>query len=134
MSLSSSETDGKNQKTPKKGKVDFICGGLQDQGQYTLFKNSWIISYLSYNDYYRPKCLVMGMIENVISFKRSLTLRLIFSCITRMGYQNTFGILQAGNCGVTQASKRLIIMAETPEERLPFYPEPIMYLTKKIQV
>lgn len=50
-------------KLPRKGEVELMVGGPPCQGfsgmnrfnagQYSLFKNSLIVSYLSYCDYYR---------------------------------------------------------------------------------
>jgi len=141
LAMSGSITDGNNQKIPKKGEVEFICGGPPCQGfsgmnrfnsgQYSLFKNSLIVSFLSYVDYYRPKFFVMENVRNFVSFKQSMVLKLTLRCITRMGYQCTFGILQAGNFGVPQTRRRLFIMAAAPGENLPFYPEPIHVFNKR---
>merc|ERR1712241_1463006 len=42
----------------------------------------------------------------------------------KMGYQCTFGILQAGQFGVAQTRRRAILLAAAPGETLPLYPEP----------
>lgn len=139
--MAGNTTNGKNQNIPQKGEVDFICGGPPCQGfsgmnrfnsgQYSLFKNSLIVSFLSYIDYYRPKYFVMENVRNFVSFKSSMVLRLTLRCITRMGYQCTFGILQAGNFGVPQTRRRLIIMAAAPGEKLPLYPEPLHVFNRR---
>ncbi|XP_022173545.1 DNA (cytosine-5)-methyltransferase 1-like [Myzus persicae] len=141
LAMSGEKTNSKNQNIPQKGEVDFICGGPPCQGfsgmnrfnsgQYSLFKNSLIVSFLSYIDFYRPKYFVIENVRNFVSFKNSMILRLTLRCITRMGYQCTFGILQAGNFGVPQTRRRLIIMAAAPGEKLPFYPEPINVFNRK---
>ncbi|CAI6366039.1 unnamed protein product [Macrosiphum euphorbiae] len=141
LAMSGEKTNSKNQNIPQKGEVDFICGGPPCQGfsgmnrfnsgQYSLFKNSLIVSFLSYIDFYRPKYFVMENVRNFVSFKNSMVLKLTLRCITRMGYQCTFGILQAGNFGVPQTRRRLIIMAAAPGEKLPFYPEPINVFNRK---
>lgn len=77
--------------------------------QYSLFKNSLVVSYLSYCDYYRPKFFVMENVRNFVSFKRSMVLKLTLRCLIRMGYQCTFGILQAGNYGVPQTRRRFVL-------------------------
>lgn len=41
-----------------------------------------------------------------------------------MGYQCTFGVLQAGNYGVPQTRRRLFILAAAPNLKLPLFPEP----------
>ncbi|XP_060841816.1 DNA (cytosine-5)-methyltransferase 1-like [Rhopalosiphum padi] len=141
LAMSGEKTNSKNQNIPQKGEVDFICGGPPCQGfsgmnrfnsgQYSLFKNSLIVSFLSYIDFYRPKYFVVENVRNFVSFKNSMILKLTLRCITRMGYQCTFGILQAGNFGVPQTRRRLIIMAAAPGETLPFYPEPIHVFNRK---
>lgn len=74
--------------------------------QYSLFKNSLVVSCLSYCDYYRPKFFIMENVRNFVSFKRSMVLKLTLRCLVRMGYQCTFGILQAGNYGIPQTRRR----------------------------
>lgn len=110
------KTDENGQRLPQKGEVELMCGGPPCQGfsgmnrfnsrQYSLFKNSLVVSYLSYCDYYRPKFFVMENVRNFVSFKRSMVLKLTLRCLVRMGYQCTFGILQAGNYGVPQTRRR----------------------------
>lgn len=141
LAMSGNTKNNKDQSIPQKGEVEFICGGPPCQGfsgmnrfnsgQYSLFKNSLIVSFLSYIDYYRPRYFVMENVRNFVSFKRSMVLKLTLRCITRMGYQCTFGILQAGNFGVPQTRRRLIIMAAAPGEQLPFYPEPTHVFNKR---
>lgn len=141
LAMSGNTINSKNQRIPQKGEVDFICGGPPCQGfsgmnrfnsgQYSLFKNSLIVSFLSYIDFYRPKYFVMENVRNFVSFKRSMILKLTLRCITRMGYQCTFGILQAGNFGVPQTRRRLIIMAAAPGEQLPLYPEPMHVFNRR---
>ncbi|XP_076670133.1 DNA methyltransferase 1a [Andrena cerasifolii] len=129
------------QKLPQKGQVELLCGGPPCQGfsgmnrfnsrQYSLFKNSLVVSYLSYCDYYRPKFFVMENVRNFVSFKKSMILKLTLRCLIRMGYQCTFGILQAGNYGVPQTRRRMIILAAAPGQTLPNYPEPTHVFSKR---
>ena len=53
-----------------------------------------------------------------------MVLKLALRCLVRMGYQCTFGVLQAGSYGVSQTRRRAIILAAAPGEKLPLYPEP----------
>lgn len=141
LAMSGIETNSVDQKIPFKGDVDFICGGPPCQGfsgmnrfssrEYSLFTNSLIATFLSYVDFYRPKVFIMENVRNFVSFKKGMVLKLTLRCITRMGYQCTFGIVQAGNFGVPQTRRRLIIMAAAPGQKLPFYPEPIHVFNKK---
>lgn len=124
----------RGQSLPQKGDVELLCGGPPCQGfsgmnrfnsrQYSLFKNSLIASYLSYCEYYRPRFFLLENVRNFVSFKRSMVLKLTLRCLLSMGYQCTFGVLQAGNYGVPQTRRRAIILAAAPGERLPLYPEP----------
>ncbi|XP_076161949.1 DNA methyltransferase 1a [Ptiloglossa arizonensis] len=135
-------TDEIGQKLPQKGQVELMCGGPPCQGfsgmnrfnsrQYSLFKSSLIVSYLSYCDYYRPKFFIMENVRNFVSFKKSMVLKLTLRCLIRMGYQCTFGILQAGNYGVPQTRRRMIILAAAPGQTLPNYPEPTHVFSKRV--
>nr|XP_034189663.1 DNA (cytosine-5)-methyltransferase PliMCI-like [Osmia lignaria] len=133
--------DNSGQRLPQKGEVELLCGGPPCQGfsgmnrfnsrQYSLFKNSLVVSSLSYCDYYRPKFFIMENVRNFVSFKKSMVLKLTLRCLVRMGYQCTFGILQAGNYGIPQTRRRLIILAAAPGEILPTYPEPTHVFSKR---
>ena len=69
-------------------------------------QNSLIVSYLSYCDFYRPRFFILENVRNFVSFKNSMVLKLTLCCLQRMGYQCTFGVLQAGNYGVPQTRRR----------------------------
>ncbi|KAJ8965257.1 hypothetical protein NQ314_004269 [Rhamnusium bicolor] len=126
---------------PCKGEVEMLVGGPPCQGfsgmnrfnagQYSLFKNSLVVSYLSYCEYYRPKYFVLENVRNFVSFKRSMVLKLTIRCLLAIGYQVTFGILQAGHYGVPQTRRRLILMAAAPGYILPKYPEPLHVFNKR---
>ena len=73
----------------------------------TFLKNSLIVTYLSYCDYYRPNFFIMENVRHFIYFKNSIILKLTLQCLIRMGYQCTFGILQAGSYGIAQNRRRL---------------------------
>ncbi|XP_076291228.1 DNA methyltransferase 1a [Lasioglossum baleicum] len=134
-------TDSISQKLPQKGQVELLCGGPPCQGfsgmnrfnsrQYSLFKSSLVVSYLSYCDYYRPKFFIMENVRNFVSFKKSMVLKLTLRCLVRMGYQCTFGVLQAGSYGVPQTRRRMIILAAAPGQILPKYPEPTHVFSKR---
>eukprot|EP00794_Sanderia_malayensis_P016015 gene16015-17632_t len=128
------EQDSNGQRLPQKGDVELLCGGPPCQGfsgmnrfnsrEYSQFKNSLVASYLSYCDYYRPRFFVLENVRNFVSFKKNMVLKLTLRCLLKMGYQCTFGILQAGCYGVPQTRRRAIIIAAAPGEVLPCYPEP----------
>lgn len=141
LAMSGERQTEKGQALPTRGDVDLLCGGPPCQGfsgmnrfnagQYSLFKNSLIVSYLSYCDFYRPRYFILENVRNFVSFKRSMVLKLTLRCLLAMGYQCTFGVLQAGNYGVPQTRRRLIILAAAPGETLPEYPEPTHVFNKR---
>lgn len=88
------------------------------------FQNSLVVSFLSYCDYYRPKYFILENVRNFVAFKRSMVLKQTLYCLLSMGYQCSFGVLQAGNYGVPQTRRRLFILAAAPGLKLPVFPEP----------
>lgn len=79
----------------------------------------------------RPKYFILENVRNFVSFKRGIVLKLTLRCLLAMGYQVTFGIVQAGHYGVPQTRRRLIIMAAAPGCTLPHYPEPQHAFSKR---
>ncbi|KAI1229641.1 DNA (cytosine-5)-methyltransferase 1, partial [Lamprotornis superbus] len=150
--MAGEKTNSLGQKLPQKGDVEMLCGGPPCQGfsgmnrfnsrTYSKFKNSLVVSFLRwvgtgfsgesnpvwcplYCDYYRPRFFLLENVRNFVSFKRSMVLKLTLRCLVRMGYQCTFGVLQAGQYGVAQTRRRAIVLAAAPGERLPMFPEPL---------
>ncbi|XP_062367772.1 DNA (cytosine-5)-methyltransferase 1 isoform X1 [Cinclus cinclus] len=133
--MAGERTNSLGQKLPQKGDVEMLCGGPPCQGfsgmnrfnsrTYSKFKNSLVVSFLSYCDYYRPRFFLLENVRNFVSFKRSMVLKLTLRCLVRMGYQCTFGVLQAGQYGVAQTRRRAIVLAAAPGEKLPMFPEPL---------
>ncbi len=80
------------------------------------FKNSLVATYLSFVDYYRPKFALMENVANFAYFNKSLVLKLCLRALVRMGYQCTFGLLQAGSFGVPQNRRRCFLMAAAPDQ------------------
>ncbi|XP_068633744.1 DNA (cytosine-5)-methyltransferase 1-like isoform X2 [Battus philenor] len=126
---------------PMQGEVELLCGGPPCQGfsgmnrfnsrEYSNFKNSLVASYLSYCDFYRPKYFILENVRNFVAFKKGMVLKLTLRALLDMGYQCTFGILQAGNYGVPQTRRRLIILAAAPGYKLPLYPEPTHVFSRR---
>ncbi|CAL1301280.1 unnamed protein product [Larinioides sclopetarius] len=124
----------KGQRLPQKGEVECLTGGPPCQGfsgmnrfnsrEYSCFKNSLVVTYLSYCDFYRPRFFILENVRNFVSFKKSMILKLAMRCLLRMGYQCTFAVMQAGSYGVPQTRRRAIILAAAPGEKLPVFPEP----------
>ncbi|XP_037079530.1 DNA (cytosine-5)-methyltransferase 1-like [Pollicipes pollicipes] len=134
LAIDGAEQNASGQRLPKPGEVDLLCGGPPCQGfsgmnrfnsrQYSQFKNSLIVSFLSFCDFYRPKYFILENVRNFVSYKANMVLKLTLACLLKMGYQCGFGVLQAGNYGVPQTRRRAIIMASAPGFRLPLHPEP----------
>lgn len=139
--INGENVDDNGQKLPQKGDVELLCGGPPCQGfsgmnrfnsrQYSLFKNSLIVTTLSYCDYYRPKYFVMENVRNFVFCKKNMVLKLTIRCLIRMGYQCSFGIVQAGSYGVPQTRRRMILIAAAPGEILPKFPEPTHVFSKR---
>uniref|UniRef100_A0A674HHF7 DNA (cytosine-5)-methyltransferase n=1 Tax=Taeniopygia guttata TaxID=59729 RepID=A0A674HHF7_TAEGU len=139
--MAGEKTNSLGQKLPQKGDVEMLCGGPPCQGfsgmnrfnsrTYSKFKNSLVVSFLSYCDYYRPRFFLLENVRNFVSFKRSMVLKLTLRCLVRMGYQCTFGVLQAGQYGVAQTRRRAIVLAAAPGEQLPMFPEPLVVVDDK---
>lgn len=97
MTPQGASTDDRGQQLPRKGEVELLCGGPPCQGfsgmnrfnsrEYSQFKNSLVISYLSYCDYYRPRFFILENVRNFVSFKRNMVLKLTLRCLLKMGYQ-----------------------------------------------
>ncbi|XP_019856377.1 PREDICTED: DNA (cytosine-5)-methyltransferase 1-like, partial [Amphimedon queenslandica] len=132
--MEGAKTNSRGQSLPQKGDVELLCGGPPCQGfsgmnrfnsrEYSQFKNSLVISYLSFCEYYRPQFFLLESVRNFVSFKKSMVLKLTLRCLVKMGYQCTFGVLQAGQYGVPQTRRRAIILAAAPGEKLPHFPNP----------
>lgn len=60
-----------------------------------------------------------------------MVFKLTVRCLLAIGYQVTFGVVQAGNYGIPQTRRRLIIMAAAPGFILPKFPEPQHVFNKK---
>ncbi len=118
-------------KMPKKGAVDLICGGppcqgfssmnMHKTGTEAVKKRDLVMPFLSICNFYKPKFVVM---ENVEEFSKHDELdKCLGYFINEMGYQCTFGILQARCHGVPQNRRRFFLLAAKPGLTLPQFPE-----------
>ncbi|XP_057863874.2 DNA (cytosine-5)-methyltransferase 1B [Cryptomeria japonica] len=142
---SSKLTDEQRDKLPLPGQVDFINGGPPCQGfsgMNRFNQRTWskvqcemILAFLSYADYFRPKFFLLENVRNFVSFNKGQTFRLTLASLLEMGYQVRFGVLQAGNYGVSQSRKRAFIWAASPDESLPEWPEPMhVFASSQIKI
>lgn len=132
--LSLKLSEEQKRKLPIPGEVDLIVGGPPCQGfsgMNRFNQRTWskvqcemILSFLSFADYFRPRFFLLENVRNFVSFNKGQTFRLTLASLLEMGYQVCFGVLQAGNYGVSQSRKRAFIWAASPEESLPEWPEP----------
>lgn len=59
-----------------------------------------------------------------MNFHESKYFKLTLKCLLEIGYQITFGVLQAGNYGLPQSRRRFFIVGAAPGLVLPKLPEP----------
>ena len=126
--------NSQGQRLPRQGEVDLLCGGPPCQGfsgmnrfnreKRARGQNSLIKTYLSYADYYRPRFCILENVEDFVQYEKGMVLKLCLRTLVKMGYQCTFTVLQAGQYGVAQTRRRVIILAAAPGEKLPVFPEP----------
>ncbi|KXZ52145.1 hypothetical protein GPECTOR_10g774 [Gonium pectorale] len=148
---------------PRPGEVEAIVGGPPCPGFSTAnrargnknsnVKNSLIMSFMSFVDYYRPNLVLM---ENVVGFHRPLELRpaastaaprhctrslladrnpyfrLALGTLLEMGYEVRFGVLCAAHYGAPQDRHRVFLLAARPDSgaRLPDWPAPLHALSR----
>eukprot|EP00891_Asterochloris_glomerata_P001829 jgi/Astpho2/1829/fgenesh1_pm.00038_%23_4_t len=96
-----------------------------NKGNWSMVQNSMVMSYLSFCDFYRPRYFLLENVRNFVSHNKSFTFRLTLRSLLDMGYQVRFGVLNAGNFGVSQSRKRTFIWAAAPGEHLPVWPRPL---------
>ena len=126
--------DHKGQRLPQKGDIDLLCGAPPCQGFSVLnvhkdkpssqYNNSLIEWCISFCDYYRPRYFMLENVPNFLSYQNNSLLRTVMRSLLSMGYQCTFGVLQAASYGVPQTRRSAFILAAAPGEVLPYYPEP----------
>ncbi|XP_066260848.1 DNA (cytosine-5)-methyltransferase 1-like [Euwallacea similis] len=126
--------EGNGLNMPKNGEIDMIVGGPPCQGysiinrfksaQSTKENNSQINTYLGFIDYYRPKYFIFENVRNFVSFEQSSNFKLTLRCLLEIGYQITFGVLQAGHYGLPQSRRRIFIAGAAPGLILPPLPAP----------
>ena len=96
-----------------------------NKGNWSVVQNSMVMSYLSFADFYRPRYFLLENVRNFVSHNKSFTFRLTLRSLLDMGYSVRFGVLNAGNFGVSQSRKRTFIIAAAPGETLPEWPTPV---------
>ena len=84
----------------------------------------FLLFQFQYCDFFRPKYFILENVRNFASFNNSVILMTCMRTLASIGYQCSFGILQAGHYGVAQTRRRCILLAAAPGYKLPKYPEP----------
>ncbi|XP_001607336.1 DNA (cytosine-5)-methyltransferase 1 [Nasonia vitripennis] len=127
------DSDGKL--LPRKDDVEFLCATLPCENyktmtDITVFKHSYIATFLSYCDYYKPSLFILEADEKLI--KRSFVLKLTLACLVSMGYQVTFDLMQVGCYGAPQNRRRSVLLGAAPDSVLPKFPERLHVFPKPL--
>ncbi|KAI7881098.1 S-adenosyl-L-methionine-dependent methyltransferase [Lichtheimia hyalospora FSU 10163] len=123
---------------PAPGEIDFIYCGPPCQGFSVLnqhkkpgeIKNTLVCSAMSYVDFYRPSYFLLENVRGLVSYKlgkdqiNNGVLKFIIRCLTSMGYQVRFAVLQAAQYGVAQTRRRLFVWGAKIGKQLPEFPQP----------
>ncbi|KAF9200850.1 hypothetical protein BGZ49_008924 [Haplosporangium sp. Z 27] len=126
--------------------VDMIYCGPPCQGFSRLnmfqksddLKNSLIATAMSYVDIYRPQYFLLENVRGMLSFRLGKVkinnkweggiqmgvVKFVVRCLTAMGYQCRFGLLQAGHHNLPQSRRRLFIWGAKFGSNLPEFPKP----------
>lgn len=56
---------------------------------------------------------------------------MLLRCLLALGYQVTYGIVQAGQYGIPQSRRRFILIASASGFKLPEFPEPLNVFCKQ---
>jgi DNA (cytosine-5)-methyltransferase 1 len=125
----------KNQELPQPGEIDMICGGPPCQGFSGLnrfkdrkaasFNNCLIVTFLSYVEHFKPKFVLMENVRNLVNAIDGKVARLILRGLLELGYQCSMGLFQAGQYGVPQSRRRVLILATPSDQQLPEFSKPI---------
>ncbi|KAG2433346.1 hypothetical protein HXX76_008410 [Chlamydomonas incerta] len=117
---------------PAPGSVGLMMGGPPCQGysgmnrfnkgMWSQVQNSMVMAYTSYCDFYRPRYFLLENVRNFVAYNNGRVFRLVVRTLLELGYQVRFGVLNAGNFGVSQSRKRTFIWAALPGELLPDWP------------
>ncbi|ORZ34528.1 hypothetical protein BCR44DRAFT_1146818 [Catenaria anguillulae PL171] len=131
---------------PKVGEVEMIYAGPPCQGFSDLnaapksndAKNTLIPVTLSYVELFRPKAFLLENVTGMLTYRlggqqkgrhavsggfKGGVPRFIVRVLLSLGYQVTWLVAQAGNVGVPQSRRRLIVLATLPHVKLPEWPE-----------
>jgi DNA-cytosine methyltransferase len=131
---------------PRPGEIDFICGGPPCPGFSGMnrfkrsddIKNSLIVLFLAYLDFYKPKYFLLENVAELLHSKLSATqitkhrmeggieqgmVKLILRACTSLGYQVQQAVLQAAEHNVPQNRQRVFFWASKIGWPLPKYPE-----------
>ncbi|KAF9107387.1 hypothetical protein BGX27_008769 [Mortierella sp. AM989] len=126
--------------------VDIIYCGPPCQGfsRMNIFqkaddlKNSLISTSMSYVDIYKPQYFLLENVRGMSTFRLGKmkvdnkweggihigVVKFVVRCLTAMGYQCRFGLVQAGHHNLPQSGQRLFIWGAKLGSNLPNFPKP----------
>ncbi|XP_014236147.1 DNA (cytosine-5)-methyltransferase 1-like [Trichogramma pretiosum] len=112
---------------PQKEEVELLCGSLpwkniESVDQINYFQNSSLTTFVSICEHYEPLYFIIETDERLM--KREILFKLLLATFKKLGYQLSFGLLQAGCYGIPQDSKRTIILGTRSLKSLPKLPKP----------
>ncbi|KAI8929735.1 hypothetical protein BC831DRAFT_547452 [Entophlyctis helioformis] len=139
---------------PPKGSINFIycgppCQGFSGMNRFQKaddIKNTLVASSLSYVEFYKPDYFLLENVRNLLSYKlggkqdgvgrikggiEMGMLKFILRTLHSLDYQTRFAVLQAGNQGLPQSRRRLIIWGARRGCPLPAFPQPTHCFSKK---
>ena len=120
---------------------------MHRKGERAQKKNSLVATYLDYCDFYRPKYFILENVREFATMDNSEVLKTTINRLLNMGYQCTFWLMQvmlflifdltfevqAGQFGVPQARRRLILLASGPGLKLLQKPTPKHVFPTEVQ-
>ncbi|KAE9380648.1 S-adenosyl-L-methionine-dependent methyltransferase [Stipitochalara longipes BDJ] len=134
--------DGDGELIPDLPRPGPPCQGFSISNRFQKaddIKNSLIVLYLSYLDFYRPNYFLLENVRGILVHKLGATqvdrhktqggiekgtVKFILRALTSLGYQCQYTTLQAAEHNTPQSRRRVIFWAAQPGYPLPAFPQP----------
>jgi DNA (cytosine-5)-methyltransferase 1 len=98
-------------------KIHIICGGPPCQGFSTIgagdaedSRNHLFLEFVRFVKSIKPKIIVIENVTGILAKKNINTLKSIFKCFEKLGYQLDIKVLSSHHYGVPQKRRRVIII------------------------